>query len=255
MMSFDIDFEREIRSGDKFEVYYERDYAPSLDDIDDKKILHAKITLKKRTLDAYYFSDKNGDDGYYDLKGESTKRALMKTPLDVVVVTDAYGPRKHPVLGYTRMHKGVDFRARTGTPIMAAGDGIIERASRYGSYGNYIRIKHNGSYKTAYAHLSKYGRGIKKGKRVKQGQIIGYAGSTGRVTAAHLHYEVLVNGKQANPLNLKLPTGKTLKGQEFATFKENQQALSQEIQYSHDINSFLKDQKLANNQSDIIPSR
>jgi murein DD-endopeptidase MepM/ murein hydrolase activator NlpD len=136
----------------------------------------------------------------------------MKTPIDGARLSSHFGKRKHPVLGYVRNHPGTDFAAPTGTPIYAAGDGIVERASRYGSYGNYIRIRHNGTYKTAYAHLSKYGRGIKKGKRVKQGQIIGYVGATGRVTGAHLHYEVLQNDKRVNPLSLKLPSGRDLKG-------------------------------------------
>ncbi len=239
MLSFDVDFEREIRVGDSFEIYYERNYAPKYDDIENTRILSAKIGLEKRTLNALYFQEENGDEGYYDLNGESTRRALMKTPLDVAVVTSSYGRRKHPVLGYTRMHKGADFRARTGTPIMAAGDGIIEMAARNGSYGNYIRIRHNGSYKTAYAHLSKYGRGIKKGRRVKQGQIIGYAGATGRVTAAHLHYEVLYNGKQVNPLTLKLPTGKTLKGKSLEEFQENQARITAEIEKTAELQLIL----------------
>jgi murein DD-endopeptidase MepM/ murein hydrolase activator NlpD len=149
----------------------------------------------------------------------------MKTPVDKAVMTSSYGKRRHPVLGYTRMHKGVDFRAYTGTPIMAAGDGVIERASRYGSFGNYVRIRHNGSYKTAYAHLSKYGRGVKKGARVKQGQVIGYSGATGRVTGAHLHYEVYYNGKQVNPMSLKLPSGRKLKGSELETYQSKRQVL------------------------------
>ena len=153
----------------------------------------------------------------------------MKPPLDVAVITASYGRRKHPVLGYTRMHKGADFRAPTGTPIMAAGDGIIEMSARNGSYGNYIRIRHNSTYKTSYAHLSRYGKGVKKGRRVKQGQIIGYSGSTGRVTAAHLHYEVLVNGKQTNPMTLKLPSGKTLKGKELQRFHQQTEQLSADL--------------------------
>lgn len=219
MMSFDVDFEREIRVGDSFEVYFERRYAPEFDDTENGRILHVNLGLQKRNVDATWFAPDGTDGDYFDSSGESTRRALMKTPLDVAVVTSSYGRRKHPVLGYTRMHKGVDFRAPTGTPIMAAGDGVIEMSARNGSYGNYVRIRHSGAYKTAYGHLSKFGKGIKKGQRVKQGQIIGYSGATGRVTAAHLHYEVLFNGKQTNPLTLKLPTGKTLKGEELNLFK------------------------------------
>lgn len=229
MMSFNVDFEREIREGDGFQVYFERRYAPEFNDTENGRILHVDLTLKRRPVSATWFRDTEGKGDYFDQSGESTRRALMKTPLDVAVVTSRYGRRKHPVLGYTRMHKGVDFRAPTGTPIMAAGDGVIEMAARNGSYGNYIRIRHNGSYKTAYGHLSKYGKGIKRGKRVKQGQIIGYSGATGRVTAAHLHYEVLVSGQQANPLTLKLPTGRVLQGDDLGRFHKLRQALNADI--------------------------
>ena len=220
MMSFNVDFEREIREGDQFEVYFERRYAPSFNDTENGRILHVNLALKKQPVNATWYEDAVGDGGYFDDKGASTRRALMKTPLDIAVVTSTYGRRKHPVLGYTRMHKGVDFRARTGTPIMAAGDGVIEMSARNGSYGNYIRIRHNDTYKTAYGHLSRYGKGIKRGKRVKQGQIIGYAGATGRVTAAHLHYEVLVSGQQSNPMTLKLPTGRVLKDSDLKVFSQ-----------------------------------
>lgn len=229
MMSFNVDFEREIRQGDTFQVYFERRYAPGFDDMENGRILHVDLGLKRRPVKATWFESENGDGGYFDENGESTRRALMKTPLDVAVVTSRYGQRKHPVLGYTRMHKGVDFRAPTGTPIMAAGDGVIEMAARNGSYGNYVRIKHGGSYKTAYGHLSKFGRGIKRGQRVKQGQIIGYSGATGRVTAAHLHYEVLIGGKQTNPLTLKLPTGRTLTGGDLVAFQANRDLIVQDI--------------------------
>jgi len=218
MMSFNVDFEREIRVGDQFEVYFERRYAPDFDDTENGRILHVNLELKKRPLNATWYEDASGAGEYFDEKGASTRRALMKTPLDVAVVTSRYGKRKHPVLGYTRMHKGVDFRAPTGTPIMAAGDGVIEMSARNGSYGNYVRIRHNDTYKTAYGHLSRYGKGIKRGKRVKQGQVIGYSGATGRVTAAHLHYEVLVSGRQSNPLTLKLPTGRVLKDSDLSQF-------------------------------------
>ncbi len=220
MMSFNVDFEREIRQGDQFQVYFERRYAPSFNDTENGRILHVNLALKKQPVNATWYEDDAGNSGYFDDKGASTRRALMKTPLDIAVVTSTYGRRKHPVLGYTRMHKGVDFRARTGTPIMAAGDGVIEMSARNGSYGNYIRIRHNDTYKTAYGHLSRYGKGIKRGKRVKQGQIIGYAGATGRVTAAHLHYEVLVGGQQSNPMTLKLPTGRVLGKGDLPSFNE-----------------------------------
>ncbi|WP_420430037.1 peptidoglycan DD-metalloendopeptidase family protein [Kordiimonas sp.] len=229
LMSFDVDFEREIRTGDTFQVYFERQYAPDFGDMQEGQLLQVKLGLRKRMLEANYFIDAAGDADYFDGEGKSTRKALMKTPLDVTVVTSNYGRRKHPVLGYTRMHKGVDFRARTGTPIMAAGDGVVERASRYGSYGNYIRIRHNGTYKTAYAHLSRYGKGIKSGARVKQGQVIGYAGATGRVSAAHLHYEVMMNDKQVNPLTLDLPTGRELRGTDLEVFASQRTQLLADI--------------------------
>ena len=231
MMTFDVDFEREIRVGDTFEVYFERNYSPHFNDIENGRILRAKLTLRKRTLDAYFFRDAEGEEGYYDSKGISTRRALMKTPLDVAVLTSSFGRRKHPVLGYTRAHKGSDFRAPTGTPIMAAGDGVIEMSARNGSYGNYIRIRHNNTYKTAYAHLSRYGKGIKKGRRVKQGQIIGYSGATGRVTGAHLHYEVLVNKRQVNPMTVILPTGKRLIGKALTNFQSLQDRVLTDIKW------------------------
>ncbi|WP_417458390.1 peptidoglycan DD-metalloendopeptidase family protein [Kordiimonas sp.] len=239
LMSFDVDFEREIRTGDTFQVYFERQYAPDFGDMQDGQLLQVKLGLRKRDLEANYFIDAAGDADYFDGDGKSTRKALMKTPLDVTVVTSNYGRRKHPVLGYTRMHKGVDFRARTGTPIMAAGDGVVERASRYGSYGNYIRIRHNGTYKTAYAHLSKYGKGIKAGARVKQGQVIGYAGATGRVSAAHLHYEVMMNDKQVNPLTLDLPTGRELKGADLETFAAQRTQLLADIQQIQTQRSYI----------------
>jgi len=221
IFSYDVDFQREIRKGDKFEIFYERKISEDGRRAEEGHILFAQLTLSGKPVALYRYQPKGAlFADYFHKDGRSAKKALMKTPIEGARLSSYYGKRKHPVLGYTRMHKGLDFGAPTGTPIMAAGDGVVERASRYGSYGNYVRIRHNGTYKTAYAHLSKYGRGVKAGKRVKQGQIIGYVGATGRVTARHLHYEVLVNGKQVNPLRLKIPTGITLKGpdrQKFAT--------------------------------------
>ena len=219
IFSFDVDFQREIRKGDSFEILYERKMSEDGRRVEEGNILFAKLTLRGKPISLYrYKPAKALFADYFHANGQSAKKALMRTPIEGARLSSYYGERKHPVLGYTRMHKGLDFAAPTGTPIMAAGDGIVERASRYGSYGNYVRIRHNGTYKTAYAHLSKYGRGIKAGKRVKQGQIIGYVGATGRVTARHLHYEVLVNGKQVNPLRLKIPTGITLKGKDKKKF-------------------------------------
>lgn len=240
LFSFDVDFQREIRPGDKFAVYFNRSYSEDFDDIRDDDILYAKLELRGNVIELKRFTRGNGDTEYYSPKGKSARKLLMKTPLDAAKITSSFNPnRKHPVLGYTRAHTGSDFRARTGTPIMAAGNGTVERASRHGTYGNYIRIRHNGTYKTAYAHLSKYGRGIKKGVRVKQGQIIGYAGATGRVTGAHLHYEVLVNGRFVNPMTLRLPTGHALSGKEKKTFFAEQLIQTQERESAKEVSRAL----------------
>ncbi len=219
LFSFDVDFQREIRRGDGFEVYYRRRAANHGRDIENGEILYAALTLRNRPLRYFRFQDgPKGRADYFDHKGKSARRALMKTPVGGARLSSNYGRRKHPILGYTRMHKGVDFAAGWGTPIVAAGDGVIELSARNGGYGHYVRIRHNSTYSTAYAHLSKYGRGIRKGKRVKQGQIIGYVGATGWAKGSHLHYEVLVNGKQVNPMTLKLPDGRRLRGQEFERY-------------------------------------
>jgi murein DD-endopeptidase MepM/ murein hydrolase activator NlpD len=186
--------------------------------------------LSGKTITLYRF--KTNDDGitdYYDEKGQSVRKSLMRTPIDGARLTSGFGKRKHPVLGYTKMHRGVDFGARTGTPIMAAGNGVVEFAARNGGYGNYVRIRHNNSYKTAYAHMSKYGKGIRKGTQVKQGQIIGYVGTTGRSTGPHLHYEVHKNGTQINPLSVKLPAGRKLEGKMLTAFNATKENIRREV--------------------------
>jgi murein DD-endopeptidase MepM/ murein hydrolase activator NlpD len=230
LMSFDVDFQRDIRKGDGFTIYYQRSYAPMFNDVREDEILSASLTLRSNKLEAISFTTDNGETSYYDTQGKSTQKALMKTPVEGARLSSRFGRRKHPILGYTRLHKGVDFAAPRGTPIMAAGSGTIEMATRNGSFGNYIRIRHGNSYKTAYAHLKSYARGIKKGKKVKQGQIIGYIGTTGRSTGPHLHYEVLLSGKQVNPQSLKLPTARTLKARNLQAFQTHLKTLSTEIE-------------------------
>lgn len=245
--SFEVDFQREIRPGDLFEVYYQRRLTKDGNEIENGDIQYARLVLRGKPMPYYRFTP--SDDGrtdFFSVEGESARRALMKTPLDVAVMTSNYGSRRHPVLGYTRMHAGVDFRAPTGTPIMAAGDGVIERSSRYGSYGNYVRIRHNSTYSTAYAHLSRYGRGVRQGARVSQGQIIGYSGATGRVTAAHLHYEVLVDGEQINPMRLNLPTGRKLEGSELELFSNLQAEIDQEVAALKDLQAMETDDSIFN---------
>ncbi|MEZ5757663.1 MAG: peptidoglycan DD-metalloendopeptidase family protein [Emcibacteraceae bacterium] len=220
IFSYDVDFQREIRQGDQFEIFYERKISEDGRRVQEGDIIFARMVLSGKEIKLYRYTPPGKDFAdYFHEDGQSSKRALMKTPIEGARLSSYYGNRKHPVLGYNRMHKGIDFSAPTGTPIMAAGDGVVERASWFGSFGNYVRIRHNSTYQTIYAHMSKYGRGIKKGVRVKQGQIIGYVGATGRVTGRHLHYEVYMNGTQVNPLTLKIPSGIKLKESELEDFK------------------------------------
>ena len=181
-------------------------------------MLFAALTLSGQRRELTRFTPSSGKTDYFDQKGRSVRKTLMRTPIDGARLSSGFGMRRHPILGYSRMHRGVDFAAPKGTPIYAAGDGVVERAGRNGGYGKYIRLRHNGSYKTAYAHLSGYAKGVKRGRRVRQGQIIGYVGSTGQSTGPHLHYEVMVNGKQVNPRKIKLPSGEKLKGADLEAF-------------------------------------
>lgn len=220
IFAYDVDFQREIRPGDTFEIAYETFSDERGDKIKAGNVLYASLNGTRVKRNFYRFT--TTDDGitdYYDEKGQSARKFLMKTPINGARLSSHFGRRRHPVLGYTKMHKGTDFAAPRGTPIYAAGNGVIERASRWGSFGHYIRIRHANGYKTAYAHLNGYAKGIKKGRRVKQGQVIGYVGTTGRSTGPHLHYEVMVNGKHVNAMRLKLPTGRKLKGDMLDAFK------------------------------------
>ena len=218
MFSFDVDFQRDIQRGDSFEVVYDAKFEDSGAMALAGDIVYAAMTLSGKRMELYRFTPKSGRTDYFDPKGDSVRKTLMRTPIDGARLSSGYGMRKHPILGYTKMHRGVDFAAPRGTPIYAAGDGTVEVVGRKGAYGKYVRIRHNSTYKTAYAHMSRYAKGIRKGKRVKQGQVIGYVGSTGRSTGPHLHYEILVNGRQINPRRVKLPSGEKLKGQDLETF-------------------------------------
>ncbi len=207
---FEIDFQRDIRKGDTFEIYYEK-FLDDKDIVRDTgKIIYAHMNVNNREINLYNFKDKN-EDGYYDISGKSIVKSLMKTPINGARLSSSFGMRKHPILGFNKMHRGTDFAAPTGTPIMASGSGTVTRARWCGGGGNCVKIRHNSTYETIYAHMSKFARGIKEGKKVKQGQIIGYVGSTGLSTGPHLHYEVVVNGKKVNSQKLKLPSGKILK--------------------------------------------
>nr|AAR37629.1 peptidase, putative [uncultured marine bacterium 438] len=215
---FQIDFQRDIRKNDNFQIMYE-----VFEDDDGKifetgNIIFADLKLSGKNNALYYF-EKKGSEGHYDESGKSVEKALMKTPINGARLSSAFGMRKHPIDGFNKMHRGTDFAAPMGTPIMASGSGLITRARWCGGGGNCIKIKHNSTYETIYAHMKNFARGIKEGIRVKQGQIIGYVGSTGKSTGPHLHYEVVVNGKKVNSQKLKLPSGKTLKGKEREIFE------------------------------------
>lgn len=229
VFSFDVDFQRDVQAGDRFEVLFDT-YEDELGNrVRNGDIQYASMTLSGKTVAFYRYTPSSGITDYFGPDGRSVRKTLMRTPIDGARLSSGFGKRKHPILGYTKMHKGVDFAARTGTPIMAAGDGVIDVAGRNGGYGNYIRIRHNGSIKTAYAHLSKFAKGTRKGARVKQGDIIGYVGSTGRSTGPHLHYEVLVDGRQRNPMRIKLPAGEKLDGKELKAFRALLPSIDQRV--------------------------
>ena len=215
---FQVDFQRDIQKQDKFQIMYEIFLNQKKEIIETGEILFANLKLGGQDNSLYYF-DKEGSEGHYDKNGRSIKKALMKTPINGARLSSPFGMRKHPIDGFNKMHKGTDFAAPMGTPIMASGDGVVKKAGWCGGGGNCIKIRHNSSYQTVYAHMSKFARGIKAGVRVKQGQTIGYVGSTGKSTGPHLHYEVIINGKKVNSQKLKLPSGKILKGKERKLFE------------------------------------
>lgn len=226
MYSYDIDFQREIRVGDSFEVFFARDYDENGVAVREGQVLYAAMTVGGKKRQLWRFDPGDGNWDYFDQNGQSMKKFLMKTPIDGARISSNFGRRKHPILGYTKLHSGTDFAAPTGTPIYAAGDGTVEMARRYGGYGNYIRLRHANGYKTAYAHMNGFARGIKEGRRVRQGQVIGYVGTTGRSTGPHLHYEVMVNGKKTNPLKIRVPTGRKLAKAELKKFAAIQQDIN-----------------------------
>ena len=218
LYGFQFDFQRDIWKNDSFQIVYEQYHDSKNTFIKNGEIIFAKLNLQGKEYPLYKFKSKDITD-YFDERGQSVKKTLMKTPINGARLSSSFGMRKHPILGFNKMHKGTDFAAPMGTPIMASGDGKVIKSSWCGGGGNCIKIKHNSTYTTVYAHLSKFGRGIKKGVRVKQGQIIGYVGSTGMSTGPHLHYEVIENGKKINSQTLKLPSGKTLLGEERKKFE------------------------------------
>ncbi|MBD1166879.1 peptidoglycan DD-metalloendopeptidase family protein [Pelagibacterales bacterium SAG-MED09] len=215
---FQVDFQRDIKKKDRFQLMYEIFIDENKNPIEAGNILYANLILSGEDNSLYFF-DKKGSVGHYDKNGKSIQKALMKTPINGARLSSPFGMRKHPIDGFNKMHRGTDFAAPMGTPIMASGSGIIKKVGWCGGGGNCVAIKHNSTYETIYAHMSKFAKGIKKGVRVKQGQTIGYVGSTGKSTGPHLHYEVIVNGKKINSQTLKLPSGKILKGNERKIFE------------------------------------
>ena len=215
---FQIDFQRDVRRNDTYQIVYEVFEDDNKKIFNTGNIIFADLNLSNQSNAFYYFND-NGEEGHFDLNGKSVKKALMKTPINGARLSSPYGMRKHPIDGYNKMHRGTDFAAPEGTPIMASGDGIVTKASWCGGGGNCVKIRHNSSYSTVYAHMSKFAANIKKGKRVKQGQTIGYVGSTGKSTGPHLHYEVIHNGRRINSQTLKLPSGKILKNKSRELFE------------------------------------
>lgn len=223
VFGYGIDFERDIQPGDRFEVTYDRLRDPTSGRVNVGVLRHVSITYGGKTLSLWRFKPKGGpEDGkvdYFNARGESVRMALLRTPVDGARMSSGFGPRKHPILGYTRMHKGIDFAAPRGTPVYAAGDGVVEKAARWGGYGNYIRIRHNDVFATAYAHLAGFAKLLRPGMTVRQGQVIGYVGSTGRSTGPHLHYEVRKNGVAIDPTRLALASRVVLTGKELARFQ------------------------------------
>ena len=215
---FEVDFQRDIRKRDSFQIMYEVFKDDSKKIIETGEILFANLKLSGQDKPLYFFTSKNGK-GHFDKNGKSSQKALMKTPINGARLSSPFGMRKHPIDGFNKMHRGTDFAAPLGTPIMASGNGVVKKAGWCGGGGNCVVIKHNSTYQTVYAHMSKFASGIRSGVRVKQGQTIGFVGSTGKSTGPHLHYEVIVNGKKINSQTLKLPSGKILKGKDRKLFE------------------------------------
>jgi len=218
IFGFEIDFQRDIRKNDYFKIIYEKYFDENGEFIKSGSILYAHMSVNGREISLYKFGN-DKDYGYFDINGKSVEKALMKTPINGARLSSSFGMRKHPILGFTKLHTGTDFAAKEGTPILASGSGTITRAKWCGGGGNCIKIKHNSTYQTIYAHMKSFAKGVKIGKKVKQGQIIGYVGSTGMSTGPHLHYEVIVNNKKVNSQKLKLPSGKILKSEERELFE------------------------------------
>lgn len=227
--SHEIDFQRDIHPGDRFEVLYDQPMTKYGKPVGEGSIIYAAMQIHGKTKPLYRVTFSDGTVDYFDGQGHSVKRTLLRTPVPAAHITSGFGMRLHPILGYTKMHKGVDFGAPIGTPIFAAGTGTVEEIGFKGGYGRYIRIRHDGRLGTAYAHMSRFAANLYRGAHVNQGQVIGYVGESGRATGPHLHFEVLVNNKQVNPMSVNLPVGRTLEGKLLAQFKEGEGRIQQEF--------------------------
>jgi murein DD-endopeptidase MepM/ murein hydrolase activator NlpD len=227
--AYSVDFQRDLQPGDRFAVLFSQDHNPDGSVARLGPVEMARLDLGDRTLTMYRFEGRDGTVDYYDRDGTSVQRLLLRTPIDGARLTSRFGARRHPILGYTRMHRGVDFGAARGTPIYAAGDGTVEIIGTQRGYGRYIRLRHSGKLSTAYAHMSRFAK-LAKGERVRQGEVIGYVGATGQATGPHLHYEVLISGAQVNPLSVDLPTGNTLDGRDRTDFKRRIEEIDRRFQ-------------------------
>ena len=226
VFAHEVDFQRDIQSGDRFELLFEENVTADGKKAGFGKLVYGALELSGRRLTAYRFAAPDGRADFFDHEGQSVRRALLATPIDGARLTSGFGMRRHPILGYSKMHMGTDFGAPAGTPIYAAGAGIIDELGGHGGYGNYIRIRHDGETATAYAHLSRYAKGLGRGSRVDQGDVIGYVGSTGRSTGPHLHYEVLRHGRQVNPRSIKTPLGERLSGRALAQYNNEKRDIA-----------------------------
>ncbi|MEO0394320.1 MAG: peptidoglycan DD-metalloendopeptidase family protein, partial [Pseudomonadota bacterium] len=228
--SYNIDFQRDLQPGDQFILQYDQKVTADGHMVQAGDLRYAALVVGGQRMEVFRYEFEDGKVDFYDRSGKSVRKSLLRTPVEGARISSGYGMRRHPILGYSKMHRGVDFAAPTGTPIYAAGDGVVERVGRYGSYGNYIRLRHAGSMKTAYAHLRRFAKGMAPGTQVRQGQVIGYVGSTGRSTGPHLHYEVIVNGTQTNPMTVSLPAGAPLSGDDLLRFQDMAAAVREEAQ-------------------------
>jgi murein DD-endopeptidase MepM/ murein hydrolase activator NlpD len=223
--SYDVDFQRKVQPGDSFDVFYAgEDEGAAITEKND--VLFASLTVGGETKKYYRFQ--TPDDAvvdYYDETGKSAKKFLVRKPVSNAIMRSGFGGRRHPILGYVKMHTGVDWATPYGTPIFASGNGIVEKVGREGGYGKYVRLKHNNGYETAYGHMSAFAKGLEPGKRVRQGQVIGFVGSTGQSTGPHVHYEILVNGRFVDPMRIKLPRGRSLDGPLMAGFEKERDRL------------------------------